>query len=237
MNVTFRCYPGLEDILPKPVRASHAFPEWLKAMPIAAHDQAFGVSVDTVKKCPPFIDAMGFGFLMPLAADVHVERGEFSWNWTELSSVPSLVAINDSFSPIAVHFNSEVTGTPLFDADLSIVKFNNFWTVELDEGYSLLVTHPVNRFDLPFRTLTGLVDADSYRAGFINFPAAWTEREFVGTLAKGTPVAQCFVVPREPYDLRCASIAVEDLAEQAETHDVLRYDSGVYRREFRKTKK
>ncbi|MDX1431331.1 MAG: hypothetical protein R3286_02665 [Gammaproteobacteria bacterium] len=237
MNVTFRCYPGLEDILPRPARASHAFPDWLKAMPISARDEAFGITVDTVKKCPPFIDAMGFGFLMPLVADVHVERCEFSWSWTELAGVESLAGINDSFSPVAVHFNTEVTGTPLFDAELSVIKFNNFWTIELDEGYSLLVTHPINRFDLPFRTLTGLVDADTYRAGFINFPAAWIDREFVGTLAKGTPVAQCLVVPREPYELRWGAIGVDELADQAQTHDAIRYDTGVYRREFRKTKK
>ena len=33
----------------------------------------------TVKKCPPFIDAMTFGFLMPLVADLEVENGESTW--------------------------------------------------------------------------------------------------------------------------------------------------------------
>ena len=33
----------------------------------------------TLKKCPPVIDAMTYGFLMPLAADLKLENGEFSW--------------------------------------------------------------------------------------------------------------------------------------------------------------
>ena len=57
--------------------------------------------------------------------------------------------------------------------------------------------HPVNRDDLPFRSISGLVDADRFHDGGINFPALWTQPDFAGVLPKGTPVAQCFVVPRE----------------------------------------
>ena len=53
-----------------------------------------------------------------------------------------------------------------------IVKFNSFWTIELEPGYSLFATHPVNRADLPFRLLTGLVDCDRFRDVGVLFPAA-----------------------------------------------------------------
>jgi len=38
-----------------------------------------------------------------------------------------------------------------------------------------LATHPINRFDLPFRTLTRLVDCDRFHDIGIFFPALWTE--------------------------------------------------------------
>ncbi|MCG8461128.1 MAG: hypothetical protein MI919_32995, partial [Holophagales bacterium] len=87
--------------------------------------------------------------------------------------------------------SEQAAGSPLSDADTVIVKFNNFWTIECPSGWSLLVTHPVNREDLPFRTLTGLVDADRYGDAFIHFPARWSDPDFTGLLPRGTPVAQC----------------------------------------------
>jgi len=39
-------------------------------------------------------------------------------------------------------------------------------------GYSLLITHPFNRHDLPFVTLTGLVDADSLLRQFHQLPGS-----------------------------------------------------------------
>ena len=95
----------------------------------------------TVKKCPPFIDAMTYGFLIPLAGRPRGRDGEFSW---ELECRPGRSA-NYSRSPIDFHDASQVAGTPFFDDDRFIIKFNNFWTIELPPGYSLLVTHPVNR--------------------------------------------------------------------------------------------
>jgi len=35
-----------------------------------------------------------------------------------------------------------------------------------------------------------------FHDGGINFPAIWTQPDFSGVLPKGTPVAQCFAVPR-----------------------------------------
>ena len=142
----------------------------------------------TIKKCPPFIDAMTFGFLMPLVADLKVEDGEFSW----VSNIPVAKNLrNLTRSPIDYHDSVQVKGTPFFDDDRFIIKFNNFWTIELPPGYSLFVTHPVNRADLPFTTLTGLVNSDLYVDSLIHFPARWHDQNFNGVVPKGTPVAQC----------------------------------------------
>ena len=39
-------------------------------------------------------------------------------------------------------------------------------------GWSILFTHPLNRDDLPFRTLSGIVDCDRFGAGLVHFPEA-----------------------------------------------------------------
>ena len=103
----------------------------------------------------------------------------------------------------------------------------------LPAGWSLFATHPVNREDLPFRTLTGLVDADRFHEVGINFPALWLDETFKGTVPRGTPVAQCFPVPRDGLALVCEPMdeaAAERFATLAE--QVLS-EPGVYRRLFR----
>ena len=127
-------------------------------------------------------------------------------------------------------------GTPLFDEDKFIIKFSNFWAIETPPGYSLLVTHPVNRYDLPFTTLTGLVDTDLYKNDFINFPARWRDGGFNGVLPKGTPVAQCLPVKRELWTPHFGTIAGDALSQVQDTTAVTS-NEGVYRRQFRAAKR
>ncbi len=81
MTLTFRCLPGLEKILPRPIPAVLGMPDWFKALPLKAFNPSMGEEGFTVKKCPPFIDAMTYGFLIPLATDLEVRDGELSWDF------------------------------------------------------------------------------------------------------------------------------------------------------------
>ena len=232
MRIVCRCPPELEGLLPRPVPARRGLPDWLKRMAMTAPDDDLGFDVRTVKQCPPFVDAMAHGVLMPLAADLRVRHRAFEWDWQPGTTTTGTY----SRSPIGVHPNSQAAGSPLFEPDALIVKFMNFWTIELPAGWSLLCTHPVNRADLPFRTLTGLVDADAYGHGLIHFPAQWTDPDFDGVLPAGTPVAQCIPVPRQSLDLVCAPLRGDDAARFAETETAVATEPGAYKRLFRAAK-
>ena len=233
MAITFRCPPELESILPRPLPAILGLPEWFKTMPGTAFSDVLQTEQMTVKRCPPVVDAMTYGFLMPLATDVRVEDGTFAWDF----DLPSAPIASYARSPIDFHDNSQVIGSPFFEDDRFIIKFNNFWTIELPPGYSLLVTHPINRHDLPFHTLTGLVDADRYVDNFVHFPARWCDPDFNGVLPAGTPVAQCLPLKRDNWTLHFETIAGEAAARLHETAAAISRESDVYRRKFRAPKR
>ncbi|GKX34610.1 MAG: hypothetical protein MnENMB40S_22280 [Rhizobiaceae bacterium MnEN-MB40S] len=229
MKIRFACLPGYEAILPKPSLASGALPDWLKAMPATAASRVLlEAEVRTVKQCPPFVDAMQSGILFPLAADVRVENGEFSWNWDAPSSGSRMTR-----SPIGVHAPEQATGLPGAPSGQFVVKFNNFWTVELPEGWSMLFTHPANRTDLPFHTFSGVVDCDRWKSGHVHFPAVWTDPCFAGTLPAGTPVAQGWPIKRDNLDLEFAGMDADAFRDHEALLDSLDERSGAYRRGFR----
>jgi hypothetical protein len=80
LTLTFRCPAELEGRIPLPQPAAQGLPDWFKAMPPQAFNAVNSGMGDTVKRCPPFIDAMTSGFLLPLICDVKVENGEFTWD-------------------------------------------------------------------------------------------------------------------------------------------------------------
>ncbi len=233
MQIVFRCDPALAGHLPPPVPARAVLPDWLRAMPNRAFSPVHGQDVRTVKQCPPFIDAMSYGFVMPLPCDVTVKGGALSWHW----DVPAPSIHAHPRSPISFHVPEQTEGSPLFRPQQVLVKFNSFWTIELEAGWSLFATHPVNRDDLPFRLITGLVDADRFSDVGILFPALWTDPGFEGLLPRGTPVAQCFAVPRAMPDLVLQTLTPEQAARYDATADALLSTPGVYRRRFRASRK
>jgi hypothetical protein len=185
-------------------------------MPHKVFNPSLGMETQTVKKCPSFIDAMAYGFLIPLAVDLEVRNGEFSWN----------SEVRDGFA-----------GTPFFDDDRFIIKFNCFWTIEAPPGYSLLFTHPINRPDLPFTTLTGLIDSDTFHDIAMSFAARWHDPNFNGVLPKGTPVVQCLPVKRDSWSADFEALSAEDTTRLLAMKRAITREAGIYRRRFRAPKR
>ena len=136
-------------------------------------------------------------------------------------------------SPLSFHVAAQLSGTPFYDGHSSAMKFNSFWTIELEEGWSLFAMHPANRDELPFRSLTGLVSADRFTNAGINFPAVWLRPDFQGVLLKGTPVAQCFPVPRLQTTLVVEGLSSEQGFAYSQLVKEVLVTPGIYRKRFR----
>lgn len=230
-KIVARCHPALREILPEPLPAARALPGWLRDMPSSvAAPSLGGAEVRTLKHCPPLIDALSLGILLPLAADLEVGAAGISWDWSPPVIPDQLL----SRSPVGLHVPEQAEGAPLPLMGNAAIKFMNYWTLEAPEGWSILFTHPMNREDLPFRTLSGVVDCDGFADGYVHFPAIWTDPEFRGVLPAGTPVAQAIPVPREALDLDVAAMDAEAADRSRSVQEALQAAPGVYRKSFRR---
>ncbi len=228
MIVRLRCDPALDAVLARPMPARQVLPAWLKTMPMLAESEMHGgAAIRTVKQCPPFVDAMRAGFVIPLPCDVQYADGVFDWDW----DMPEPSLPGHPRAPISFHSAAQVSGAP-FGQD-NLVKFVGFWTVELPPGWSLLATHPLNRDDLPFRTLTGLVDADRFHQIGLLFPARWLDPATPCMLPRGTPVARCIPMPREALGLEFGTFDGARADDFARVGEAVLAEPGVYRKQFR----
>src|SRR5580692_12310690 len=178
---------------------------------------------------PALVDAMAYGVAILLPCDIAVDRGSFSWNW----NIPEPLTSGHPRAPLSFHVAAQFAAAPFARQGQAALKFNSFWTIELEPGWSLFATHPVNRDDLPFRLISGLVDADRFHDGGINFPGVWLRPDFSGVLPKGTPVAQCFAVPRMAPRLEFESFDEAHRQAYSKTVGDVLAAPNVYRKHFR----
>jgi hypothetical protein len=168
-------------------------PEWYKKIPPFSNGDkkikfpiGAGMPNSTLKKCVPFLDAMSSGYMAYLEEDIYVEQidGQPFIRWRS----------NDEI--ITWHTPDQFPGFPIPTTYHTMVaKWTNLWVITLPKNYSILYSHPLNRLDLPFFTLSGLVDCDKYNSP-IHFPFL-LKRGFEGIIESGTPIAQIVPVKRE----------------------------------------
>lgn len=165
-------------IIPFPLPSSKTIPDWYREMARVSD------GIETVKTCVPFLDAMMSGYTVYLAADVYFENGQPS----QISEIPMIEKhSSNQISSLAV--SSEYVKTPY--------KWINNYIINTPKGYSCFITHPVNRMDLPFQTLSGVVETDSFPVP-INFPF-FIKENFTGVIMEGTPIAQVIPFKREDW--------------------------------------
>lgn len=184
-----------------PVKAVSVLPDWYKDLAGfrggSSHSKRFlypindrgqdGSDVST-KLCNPFMDAMASGYIQELSEDVHVsvdenEKPTLTWESSEpIIDTRPIVDVPIPKECYPIHFGWKM-----------------YWYYETPPEYSVLITQPLNRFDLPFYTPSGIVDSDIW--GLPVFFSFFLKRGFEGTIKAGTPLFQVIPLKRENWEL------------------------------------
>jgi len=173
-------------------------PEWYKKSPqkIEGLEKTFLMphfpmaTTSTYKKCSPFLDALTNGYIFSLTQDVEVTIND--------KGFPFIMWRTDILDPVTFHDNSQWEGLKYPENCYDFLyKWENYFSIKTPKGYSTLFTHPHNRYDLPFYTLSGIVDTDKYENP-VHFPF-FLKKDFVGIIKAGTPLAQITFIKREKW--------------------------------------
>ena len=227
MNIKFHLVREWEDLdIPSPFPASKGVHSWMKHLTPEAEREDY----QTVKRCIPFLDAMTAGYIIPLPFDLTIAitptGNQLLWKSEEEKDRLSKYTIVES------HDSSQYPGAPF--SQFKVIKFYNPWIVETSPNTSCMFVPPLNRPELPYVPLSGIVDTDQY-FNTVNLPCVFPGLD-VGhqiNLKMGTPMIQ--VIPFKRQELKSSITNLKEgvLTRAHETREDMRND----RKEWYRRKK
>lgn len=191
-----------------PIPASRSIPQWYKDLEKFSTEEKTpkyfaGASNDTVKSCLPVVDAFTSGYVFQLPCDIQVSKDDFGNTQINWSFKDSMVGLPSpvNYRPEKSEINGIKDKVCGWDNDEGYepLSFNWFpyWCIKTPPGYSAIFTHPLNRTDLPFYTLGGIIDTDGWgEAG--NHPFL-IKKGWTGIIPMGTPIFQVIPFKRNSW--------------------------------------
>lgn len=221
-------YECPEDIYPNLISpAQKHIPEWYRKMPRWEPKFMFQnmLQDSSIKLCMPFLESLMCGYMITLPYDLYVKNnnGDPYLTWRDGTKHPPRwreSVSNDGLVPYG-HYPREY----IWDCSVSYT---------LPKGYSALFTHPLNRYDLPFTTISAVIDGGLVMAPHGNAPF-YIKNGFEGMIEKGTPIAQIIPFKHEDW----TSKSVDGLAQEGYRHSGMATTvfQGWYKNTFWKRKK
>jgi hypothetical protein len=193
-EIKFNNQADFADI-PRP--AKNFIPDWYKKAPRFTDGKDYNILNGQanlgLKMCSPFLDSLTSGYMVTLNQDLWVEK-------TGLGTSIKWRIVPGYELPVGERSSSS-TGSD-FPIPAGHSKQHFIWStshqMKTPKGYSLLISHPFNRFDLPFTTCTGIVDADAISMNRGNIPF-FIKEDFEGLIPSDTPIMQVLPFKRENW--------------------------------------
>jgi hypothetical protein len=206
---------------PKPAKLY--IPEWYKSIkPLKENELKFNESTQisnlNVKNCVPYLDALSSGYIQELWTDILIEKNNeeivfrYATSPAPLSAREKIsVKIDQNFYPFEF-------------------VWQRHWGVSLPKGYSMLVTQPLGRVDLPFQTMSAIVDADTFKfSGVGNIPF-YIKKDFLGIIPAGTPMYQIIPFKRDNWESSIENY--NGLETEKSERNIKRHFLNSYKKQF-----
>ena len=176
----------------------------------------------------PFLDSLISGYTQELVCDLIVkyqgadkvngdESVEYSWYGDQRPISSRMVdsGAHNSLPSFDGYYNSEQ-------------HWNTFWEPKTPPGYSTLYSHPANRFDLPFMTMSGIIDTDKWS---ISGPLPFLIKDgFEGVIPAGTPIYQMIFIKRDSW--QSSLLPYDEKFQRFHSYNVRRFVHDGYKKMY-----
>lgn len=212
--------------LPSP--AIREIPKWYKdstsffdsnTMQFVGNDSA---PSGTIKSCMPVLDLMTTGWIQKTWCDIYfeVKNGSLSYRY---SSGPNPIEVRDIKSLGHLDIPEEYE-------KISFV-WKRPWFIKTPANYSTIYTHPFYRTDLPFTSMSAIIDSDNYYAnGKVAF---FLRKGFSGLIPAGTPMYQIIPFKKDNWTgmkAKDSDIFLKDV-EKIE-YNIKKHFTGSYKKQY-----
>jgi hypothetical protein len=215
-------------ILPEPT--AKVMPQWFNSMDLFFKDprtekdfvDQLGNKYPTFKACPALLDIFTTGYVLRTPCDLTFFEKD---GRIEVATEPGY----EDFS--ASRPEMPIFPVPHGHAAEHFHWWAN-WSVGLPEGYSGIYVSPLNHFDLPFTTVSGIIDNDKvHSAGLIPF---FLKEGFTGVIPKGTPFLQVIPFKREDWEMEVKHYSAKEIDSMfRKVAEIFRKpEGGVYKKSF-----
>ena len=212
--IKFTAREDLLDLIPHPVPATKAMPEWFRKLKPVIEGSSIA-DAGSVKRCVPVLDAVSQGFIIPLWADLHVQvkRNEEAGEdevWMKFPDQNDM-RIGDMIGGHGWQQVGNACDLKRFKMGKVLLKFTNPWVIETAPGWSVKFQNPANNWSNDITIVEGVVDTDTYY-NEVNFPYVWSGSEYGEfIIPRGTPLIH--VIPFKRTDV-ALEVGVTDEARK-----------------------
>lgn len=198
-----KLHPELCDFIKKPTPSIFETPTWWKDASKYTEDAKNYFPTrhnSTARSCPAINDAFNFGYTLFFPIDVYIDstnKNQIEWEIPiEVKKMEVFQDIPDTFISFMAGEKSDVYKRG--DEFHRVVgKINPLWAIKTQSGYSVWITHPIGRTDLPFKMIDAVMDTDKFPAVFPY--SFFIKNNFKGVIKAGTPLMQVIPFKRENF--------------------------------------
>lgn len=153
-----------------------------------------------IRACMPFFDSLTHGYIQETWCDIYIEKDKTSGQLKYYySSSPEIMASRAVLS--TTHHDGEYYPNEF--------TWHIEWINKTPKGYSVLITHPLNRLDLPFTTMSAIIDSDLYHHSPSGNLPFLIKNNFEGLIPAGTPMYQVIPIKRESWTRKQISYGID----------------------------
>lgn len=191
-----------DHLFDEPRPAINSVPSWYKKQKLFSNNESDLLKSfkkdppgqGTYKLCVPLIDSLTSGYIVKLpvsilVTNISIEKDKYipfiKWNTVDFDPLDWITTEALANYPIPNGYSS------------ACYRWNFDWITKTPKGYSLFITHPSHRHDLPFFTINSIVDTDKFcNKLFLPF---FIKEGFEGIIEEGTPIAQILPFKRDNW--------------------------------------